>query len=228
MNYDHGEQGTPPEAMTDEPRRPALLAGAASAILLVASFGLIGETPNSEEPVQDVVSFYAEHGSDATSSAMLCALGAVFFLFFVGRLGHVLQRSQGATGGLVEVVRAGGAVAAVGMLILAGLYFTLGEASAALEPAAVQTLNALSDNFFFPLVGGMSTFLLATGLAMVGSRALPRWLGWLALAVGVAVFTPLGPLAFLAAMAWVLVASIVLAARSATSPVNTVHVGADA
>ncbi len=227
MNYDDREPETRPEGMTHESGRWALLTGAASAVLLVAALGVLGETPSSEESVQDVVAFYSEHGSEATSSAMLSALGAVLFLFFVGWLGSVLQRSEGPNATLAAVVRAAGAAAAVGMLILAGLSFTLGEASAGLEPAAVQTLNALNDNFFFPLVGGMAAFLLATGLAMVRSRALPQWLGWLALAVGVAVFTPLGPVAFLASLAWVLLASIVLAARRTTSSVSAGGIGAE-
>ncbi len=225
MKYDR-EPETRPEGMTHEPGRRALLTGAASAVLLVAALGVLGETPSSDESVQHVVAFYSEHASEATSSAMLSALGAVLFLFFVGGLGSVLQRSEGPNASLAAA-RAGGAVAAVGMLILAGLSFTLGEASAGLEPAAVQTLNALNDNFFFPLVGGMAAFLLATGLAMVRSRALPQWLGWLALAVGVAVFTPLGPVAFLASLAWVLLASIVLAARRTTSSVSAAGIGAE-
>ena len=90
-----------------------------------------------------------------TTSAMLVALSAVIFLFFVGSLGRALEQGdRGMPSMLPAVARAGGAVAAVGMLVLAGISFTLGDAAGSLDPASVQTLNALNDDFFFPLVAG--------------------------------------------------------------------------
>jgi hypothetical protein len=206
----------------------ALLSGVAFAILLVASFAVIGSPPSADDSTQAVVTFYSERESDATSSAMLSALSAVLFLFFVGSLATVLEASEGATAGLVAVARTGGAVAAVGILIFAGVAFTLGDAAATLEPAAVQTLNALNDDLFFPLLGGMVTFFAATGLVMVRSQTLPRWLGWAALGIAVVLFTPLGVSSFLAAVAWVVIASIVLFARADSFPARPVRAGAAA
>ena len=157
-----------------------------------------------------------------TTSAMLLTLSAVIFLFFLGSLGQALEQGdRGMASMLPAVARAGGAVAAVGMLVLAGISFTLGDAAGSLDPGSVQTLNALNDDLFFPLVGGTATLLFATGLAMIGRRTLPRWLGLAALVVGLAVLTPLGPVAFMGFMAWVLVASVVLASRGARSAAST-------
>ena len=197
--------------MTEDLRGRASLTGAVFAILLVISFVVSGETPGIDESAQEVVSFYTENDAKVTISAILSGLSAVFFLFFVGSLGSVLQAAEGPMAGLSAVARAGGVVAAVGILIFAGLMFTLGDAADSLEPAAIQTLNALNVDFFFPLAGGMATFLFASGLVAVRSRALPQWLGWVALVIAVAGLTPVGFFAFLASIAWVLAASIVLA-----------------
>lgn len=194
------------------------LTGAVFAILLVVSFVVSGETPGADDSVQEVVSFYSDNESQVMISAILSALSAVFFLFFIGSLGSVLRSAEGATGGLSAVARAGGTVAAVGILIFAGLMFTLGDAADTLEPEATQTLNALNADFFFPLAGGLATLLLATGLGAVRTRALPGWLGWAALVIGVATFTPLGFFAFLASILWVLVASLFLAFGRAGRP----------
>jgi len=191
--------------------RRASLTGVVFTLLLVVSFVVAGETPGADDSIQEVVSFYSDNESQVVISAVLSGLSAVFFLFFVGSLGAVLRAAEGATPGLSVVARAGGVVAAVGILIFAGLLFTLGDAADTLEPEATQTLNALNADFFFPLGGGIATFLFATGLVVVRRGGLPVWLGWAALVVAVAIFTPLGFFAFLAFIAWVLVASVVLA-----------------
>jgi len=196
----------------------ASLTGAAFANFLVISFVVSGETPGADDSVQEVVSFYADNDSKVTISAILSGISAVFFLFFVGSLGSVLQSAEGTTAGLSAVARAGGVVAAVGMLIFAGLMFTLGDTAESLEPAATQALNALNADFFFPLAAGMATFLFASGLVVVRSGGLPQWLGWAALVIGVASVTPVGFFAFLASILWVLVASIVLALGRAGGP----------
>ena len=196
--------------MAQDWSRRTSLTGVVFVILLVASFAVSGETPSADDSVQEVVSFYSENESKVMISAILSGLSAVFFLFFVGSLASVLQSVEGPMAGLSAVARAGGVVAAVGILIVAGLMFTLGDAADSLEPAATQTLNALNADFFFPLAGGMATFLFASGLVAVRSRALPQWLGWAALVIAVASFTPAGFFAFLASIVWVLVVSIVL------------------
>lgn len=211
--------------MAEDLRGRASLTGAVFAILLVISFVVSGETPGIDESTQEVVSFYTENDAKVTISAILSGISAVFLLFFVGSLRSVLRSSEGATAGLSAVAHAGGVVAAVGILIFGGLMFTLGDAADNLDPAATQALNALNVDFFFPLAGGMAAFLIATGLAAVRTRALPPWLGWAALVIGVATFTPLGFFAFLASIAWILVASILLGLGKAGAPVSPITGG---
>jgi hypothetical protein len=52
--------------------------------------------------------------------------------------------------------------------------------------------------------------MIASGLAILRYRALAAGLGWAALVIGIAIFTPAGFIGFLLSGIWVLVASIVL------------------
>lgn len=186
------------------------LTGAVFFVLFVLTFILSGEAPGADESGEEIISFFSEDESKHSIASIVGALAAVFFLFFVGSLRSVLRPAEGGPGTLSAVAFGGGVVAATGMLIFSAIAFTLVEGIDNFEPAAAQVLNAMNMNFFFPLAGGLATLLIATGLVSVRTGALPSWLAWAALVIGAATVTPLGFFAFLASIAWVLVASIVL------------------
>ena len=48
----------------------------------------------------------------------------------------------------------------------------------------------LSNDFFFPFEIGLVVFALCTGLAIIASGALPKWLGWVMVVIGIVAFTP--------------------------------------
>ena len=53
--------------------------------------------------------------------------------------------------------------------------------------------------------------MLATGIGVVKSGILPKWLGWVAVAIGIVAATPAGFVAAIAAALWILVSSMMLA-----------------
>ncbi len=83
-----------------------------------------------------------------------------------------------------------------------------------IDPVAVQSLQALWDNDFVPLMLGVLMFLWATGLAAIRTGALPKWLGWVMVALGVLGLTPIGFVAAIGAAILVLVISILLSVRA--------------
>lgn len=192
----------------------AALTGVASILLVVASFFIGGESPDTEASSQEIVSYFSDEGK-LTVATILLGLGAVLFLFFAGFLRSVLRSAEAPDGWLSAVAFGGGVAVSIGMLIFAGLSFTLIDAVDTLDPAAVQAINALSFDLFFPLAGGIVTLLVAASLSSLQTKALPAWLAWAGLVIGVATFTPLGFFAFLASLAWVLVTSVVLLMRRA-------------
>lgn len=68
---------------------------------------------------------------------------------------------------------------------------------------------------FAPLVLGV--FIFGVGASVLVTAALPKWVGWVAIVVGVAALTPLGFFAFLALGLLILIVSGLLLQRSGTT-----------
>jgi hypothetical protein len=184
-------------------------------VFVVLAFIVGGETPDVDDTPQKIVSFYTDNDSDQQFAAALLALGCVAFLFFLGALRRALRAVAGDEGGLSTVALLGGLVIAIGASIFAGIGFTLGDGADDLPVEALVTLNALNSDMFFTVAVGTAVFNLALGLAVLRHGGLPRWLGWLALVVGIVGLTPAGFFAFLATGIVVIVASVVLMQQAA-------------
>ena len=198
--------------MMDRWSRLSWLTGVVFVALLVASFSVSGNSPGSDESGAKVISFYRDHQNAQRASAILGALAVVFFLFFAGALREHLRGSDRASG-LATTGFGGAVLIAVGGASFSGFSFALADVPDKLSPAAAQALNLLSNDFFFPFVTGVAVFAIASGLAITRYALLPRWLGWVALLIGVVAVTPIGFFSFFALMAWVLVVSILVFVR---------------
>lgn len=198
----------------------APLTGVAFVLLAVLAFIVSGETPDIDESPQKVLDFYVDNDTSQIWGAALLGWSTVALMFFLGVLRSTLRAAEGAIGRLSAVAFGGGIVLIIGALSFAGFTFTLGDvADDGLTPQAAQALNALNSDFFFPVAVGVATLMLATAIVSLGSRALPAWLAWPALVIGIVAVTPLGFFAFLAFLLWTLVASIALwRARAAGEP----------
>ncbi len=192
--------------------RFAPLNGVLFVVLLVASFSVGGSSPGTDDSGSKVISFYREHQNAQRASALLGALAVVFFLFFAGALREHLRGSNRASG-LATTGFGGAILIAVGGGAFSGFSFALADVPDKLSPAAAQALNLLSNDFFFPFATGIAVFMIATGLAVTRWALLPRWLGWVALLIGVVAVTPAGFISFFALMAWVLVVAILMFIR---------------
>ena len=189
----------------------APLTGILFVALVVLAFVVGGETPDIQDTPQEVLNFYVDNDTDQIWAAALLGWGAVAFLFFLGVLTSTLRAVEGAIARLSSVAFGGGVVLALGMLAFAGFTFALGDtADDGLTPEAAQALNALNSDFFFPVAAGTGTLMIATGIAVISSRILPVWLGWIAVLVGIAAVTPVGFFAFLVFLVWTLIVSVLL------------------
>jgi hypothetical protein len=193
------------------------LIGILAVAAVVAAFAVGGETPDIDDPLREVVSFYKENDSDQAAAGLILGLGAVFFLCFLASLWPVLRGAEGERRGPSVLAFAGGIVFAIGLLIFAGLSFTLGDAADDLSPSGIQTLHVLSMEFFLPLAVGNLTFLLGTGISVVRTAVLPKWLGWVAIVGAVFQFTPLWFIPFLALALLIVVSSLLMSLRAKTA-----------
>lgn len=191
------------------------LTGVLFVVLTVVSFVIGGEPPDADDPVGEVVEFWVDNDAQNMAGAVIEGLAAVSLLFFAASLRRSLRSSEGGGGILSVAALAGGIVAAAGIGVDASLRFAAAELADKVDPVVTQTLNALWANFFFPMVVGLATLVLATSLAAFRSRIVPVWLAWIGILIFVVFFTPLGFGAFIASGVWILIVSILLWRREA-------------
>ena len=185
------------------------LTGVLFVLLLVASFLVGGSTPDADAPVREVVKYWTDHDSQNMIGSVLEALAAVSLLFFAATL---RKSSKGWAEGSVlpAVAFAGGIVAAAGIGVDASIRFAAADVAGDINPVVLQTFNAAWANFFFPMVIGVASLILATSLAGWRSRALPKWLAVVGILIFIAFFTPVGFIAFLISAVWIIVISVLL------------------
>jgi hypothetical protein len=207
--------------------RYAPLSGLLFVALLVASIVVTGfDSVDSNDSVAKVVAFWAKNDSEQIAGAILGALAAAPFLWFLGSLRSTFRQAEGGTGRLASIAFAGGIVLIGFALADSAIQFAVAESVGDVPPVVTQTLSVLYNDFFFGFPVGIGIFLLASSLVILRTRVLPAWLGWVALLLGIISFTPIGFFSFLAVLAWVAVVSIMLfqkesGAGPAQSPIPT-------
>jgi hypothetical protein len=201
--------------------RLAPLTGVLFVVLTVVSFIIEGEPPDVDDPAREVVEFYSDNEGQTITAAVVAALGAVALLFFAASLRRALRRGEDGAGVLSVAALAGGVVAAAGIATDSALRFMLADAAdeKSVDPAALQALNVFWSDFFFPMVVGIATLVLATSLSAFRTRVVPIWLAWIGFVIFVVFFTPAGFIAFLVSAIWIVIVSVILWRREVASSV---------
>lgn len=202
--------------MTDRWSRRVPLTGILFAGLLIATFALSWNTPDDKASGAKVISYFHSHKGQETTANVLGAYAVVFWLFFTGSLRTFLRRA-GASEGLATVLFAGAIVFGVGGAILSSLGFTLANEVNRLTAADAHTINLIQNGAFFPIAAGQCVFAISTAIAIRRTRALPAWLGWVALVLGVVAITPIGFFATMLMILWSIVVSVLVYQRGAAA-----------
>ena len=199
----------------DRYRWMAPLLGVLFIVLVFVGFAVGGEPPDTDEGADEVVQFYLDNEGSVVAGALIQGLAAVVFLFFAGVLRTVLREGPGARGTLAAISFAGAIIFATGIAIDGTISFALAEEAdtEGFDPVAMHALMGLWNNDWLPFAVGIITFMIATGLAIIRTGVLPRWLGWAAIVIAVVAFTPIGFVSFFGAGLFVLVISVMLALR---------------
>ena len=194
------------------------LLGALFVALVAAGYLIAGDTPSHHAEGPEIRDDY-DSETRHQIAAFLGALGAVPLLFFAGYFRAVLRRLH-PTGRLsANVALAGAAVVATGLTVQSVIHASLAEAAQTSEfsDQALQALNALDGWSFYPIAIGLSTFLLASGVALLrGRHFFAPFVATAAVVLGVLGLVPI--VAFFAAIPsgiWLVVISVMLFARSA-------------
>jgi hypothetical protein len=198
--------------------RFAPLTGVVFFVLIVISFALSGDTPDTNTSTADTVSYWSSHDSSQIASAIVGTFAVIFFIWFAAILRSALLRAEGGDGRLSLIAFSGMLLIGFSGAIASALSFTVADTVNDVPAEVTQTLSVLSSDFFFPFLAGIALFMLATGICVIRHGGLPRWLGWVAIVIAIVSVTPIGFAGFLAVFVWTLVASIVLYLRGPVTP----------
>ncbi|HEU5282809.1 MAG TPA: hypothetical protein VFU53_03260, partial [Burkholderiales bacterium] len=169
------------------------LLGALFVALVAVGYLVAGDAPSHHA---DGAEIRADYDSETTHqiAAFLGALGAVPLLFFAGYLRAVLTRLHPSGRLSANVALAAAAVVASGLTVQSLIHAALAEAAQTSEfsDQALQALNSLDGWSFYPIVIGLSTFLLASGMALLrGRRFFAPLVVWAAIVLGLLALVPI-------------------------------------
>ena len=215
-----------PEGATGRPDRWAAVAGLVFTALVVASI-FTPDVPSSDSPAEDIAAELAADSAAHQISLLLGFLADIAFLVFLAGLWSRLRRGEGPAGMIAALVLAAGAALVALMLVTGSLYMALLQYASGgqPDPAVLHALTVLNEWVGGALLPAGVAMFLGAAMAILTTRALPQWLGWLAAAtallqlislagvfqttiegvVGIAAFG-----GFLLFLVWVLATSIVL------------------
>ena len=194
------------------------LTGVAFFVVGIVSFIIGGEPKSADEPVGEIVDFYVDNKDSVQVGAIVGAIAGLLLIFFAAYLRQVLRAAAGEGEILSLVAFVGLVLVALGFAIDGTISFALAEAADDVEPVAVQALQALWDNDFIPIMLGVLAFLWGTGISVIRSGVLPKWLGWVMVLLGIVGVTPIGFAAAIGAAILVLAFSILFAVRARSAP----------
>jgi hypothetical protein len=139
----------------------------------------------------------------------------VFLVWFGAVVRTKLRDAEGEPGHIAATAFGGFLLIAGGGLAIASFQFTAADTAGDVPATVTQTLAALNRDFFFLLDGGVLVAVFATAAAALRHAALPRWYGYLSIAVGLIFLTPEFAIAFPAFRVWTLLLSLLMFATAA-------------
>jgi hypothetical protein len=185
------------------------------AVVFLVGFAVMMATSTDREPDADPAKIIADYHTSLgairiQSYALMALCGVVVFL------------GAGLRSALAPRVRSWTAdVVLAGFVLLAVTYAGFGVTSLALhhavdigDPTLVSAMNLVDTSNFLPAMAAMICIYVGTGVTALRERALPTWLCWASIVLGVA--APLGPLGFAPFMllpAWALLVAVLVGRR---------------
>lgn len=204
--------------------RLGALGGVVFVVMMLVTAFLPGDPPATGDPPSEVVRWIVDHGDEIRWAGYLGALAVLPLFWWVGSLWRLLRRAEGGTPRLAVTAVLGVSFAAVAGAVSGVMLAVLATSAArGLDEVQLQVLYLLATDVGFVSLFGIAAFVGASSIVFVRSRAMPAALGWFGLAVSaVAVVAGYGAvstrdalmvvafLAYLGAMLWVLVTSILM------------------
>jgi hypothetical protein len=196
------------------------LSGIVFVVLILVAWIGGGSTPDSNSAAAKVASFYDAHSTRHFVVAVLLAAAAPFAVFFGTSIAGSYP-GRGRRAWNIAVIAAAGVVAAL-FLVAAFIHFALADAgNNGVGGDAIRVLNTVDADVWIGFNGALGTFMLAASGLRLTAHAAPRWVGWVTLVLGIALFIPYADfIALILTGVWFLIESVQLVRQpdTATEP----------
>ena len=173
--------------------------GTLAAVLVAIAFFAHPNSPGSDATGAQVIAWYGSHHTSDFAFDLIGGLAVLFLVLFAVALARQVRTGDRW---LAHGALAGAVFGGVGFLTSIGFDTVLAQDHNHLTTASAQTLNLLDNDFFLPILVGFALFGILTGLAVVVGRILPKWMGWVMFAFGLACLA--GPIGFFGTLATIL------------------------
>jgi hypothetical protein len=206
--------------------RIAAAGGFIGVVLFVISFIIVGTLPDIDDNAETVADFFQDNSDEVLWATFLQALGVLAIIWFIGALGAAMRDAgEGRLAAVMGIAFAiTVAIGGVAALARASLAFSLAEATDPEISLAFYRLGGYVDTASNVLAAG---FYVAVAGAVVRTRLLARWWGWISGLVGLwaivsstawssdGFWSPdgAGAISLVVFLGWVLVTSILLSVR---------------
>jgi hypothetical protein len=184
--------------------------------LLAVTIFAFPSTPDVNASTAKITAFYASHRGALQAQAYTLAYAAVFLVWFYVLFAARLRRMGASALATAAVV--GAAIMAVAMGIGAALNIAMTHRTAPLSASSAQAMNLLNNDLpFIALFTGLLITMFAAGVAILRTEALPKYMGWIAIVIGVLVATGtwLAWIGLMASGLWTVAASVMVYATPA-------------
>lgn len=192
----------------------------AVALWIVGVFIVEGaDRPEDGGTPQQYLDYISDDSNALLAGGFIFLLGTVLFMWFLGSLRARLYSAEGGVGHLASVAFAGGLGTAIMLLGLPAPEMVAALNDDEISGEAVEALTYVSELFFIGAELSAAVLVVATGLLAIATRALPRWLGWASLLLGLwLLIPPIGWAGLLFGLPlWTLVVSVLLWRPGATT-----------
>jgi hypothetical protein len=187
--------------------------GIALVLLIAVSVVLGGSTPSSTADGTKVASYYDQHQARLVVISFIFGLAAFAAVLFASSLARSLRSDEGTS--VWDRVLVGGGVMFAGALGFVGAAnFAIADSPKKVSAPALQALNLLLNDSWVYWNAALGVFMLGAAGACLASAAGYRWLGRIAIVLGIALFIPFADFfALLGSGLWIIAATILIARR---------------